>query len=807
MRAAPPARRRARSRSSTSCATRAPASCTATTRPRTSCSAAMAPGCSTRRSRTTGIPSSTSRSSSPSPCSRRSSSPSSPPACSELVAGFTAAYGRRARGARSRRRRPWPPTPARCCWRAPTAARLRRSSARAPSSGRARSAERLLLDPTPDLGGDRGVMRMSERSIEQRARRSRRSIRAARPPSPASSRLAGGAQACATVPAGASTGRHEAHERRDGGERYAGRGVRDAVAAVNGEIAALAARARCRRPGRRSTPRCATSTARPRSRGSAPTPSWRPRSPGAGRRRGRSRAALAAARPGAAAAAAAADGQRALRRRPRRARRRRAGRARDPARREDVRRGHRACRAVRARRCRRAARARLRDRARGRRGRPGCAAGLQRGGARDREPRHRARRHRRRARARRGGHAARRRRRLPAGARGAQPRRRRDGARDRGLGTSATAWSRSRIRSARTTGRPGASPPTCSAPTCSCSATTSSRPRPTGSRTASTAGVANAVLVKPNQAGTLSDARETLELAQREGYATVVSARSGDSEDAWLADLAVGWRSGQIKVGSTQRSERTAKWNRLLRIEAECARRGARAVARCATAFLYGLSSALRLDPRPRACSRLLRHPAGGARERRRPVRPGAAGPSLPATRARRELRAASPPASSARSRATSSRRRCCERLCAEAYAGFRHPAICPLVQLDADEWLLELFHGPTLAFKDLALQLVGRLFDHVLSERDERITVLVATSGDTGSAAISGLASCSRAEIVVLYPGGPRERRPAAADDDGRRRERARRGGRGHVRRLPAHRQGAVRRRGACASAPASRR
>jgi enolase len=81
--------------------------------------------------------------------------------------------------------------------------------------------------------------------------------------------------------------------------------------------------------------------------------------------------------------------------------------------------------------------------------------------------------------------------------------------------------------------------------------------------------VANAVLVKPNQAGTLSDARSALELAQREGYATVVSARSGDTEDAWLADLAVGWRAGQIKVGSTQRSERTAKWNRLLRIEAE----------------------------------------------------------------------------------------------------------------------------------------------------------------------------------------------------------------------------------------------
>jgi enolase len=82
-------------------------------------------------------------------------------------------------------------------------------------------------------------------------------------------------------------------------------------------------------------------------------------------------------------------------------------------------------------------------------------------------------------------------------------------------------------------------------------------------------GVANAVLVKPNQAGTLSDARAALELAHREGYATVVSARSGDTEDSWLADLAVGWRAGQIKVGSTQRSERTAKWNRLLRIEAE----------------------------------------------------------------------------------------------------------------------------------------------------------------------------------------------------------------------------------------------
>jgi len=83
------------------------------------------------------------------------------------------------------------------------------------------------------------------------------------------------------------------------------------------------------------------------------------------------------------------------------------------------------------------------------------------------------------------------------------------------------------------------------------------------------AGVANAVLVKPNQTGTLSDAQAVVARAQAAGYATVVSARSGDTEDAWLADLAVGWRAGQIKVGSLMRSERTAKWNRLLRIERE----------------------------------------------------------------------------------------------------------------------------------------------------------------------------------------------------------------------------------------------
>ena len=81
--------------------------------------------------------------------------------------------------------------------------------------------------------------------------------------------------------------------------------------------------------------------------------------------------------------------------------------------------------------------------------------------------------------------------------------------------------------------------------------------------------VANAVLVKVNQNGTVSGAAEVVAQAQAAGYAPVVSARSGETEDSWLADLAVGWRAGQIKVGSTTRSERTAKWNRLLRIEHE----------------------------------------------------------------------------------------------------------------------------------------------------------------------------------------------------------------------------------------------
>lgn len=82
-------------------------------------------------------------------------------------------------------------------------------------------------------------------------------------------------------------------------------------------------------------------------------------------------------------------------------------------------------------------------------------------------------------------------------------------------------------------------------------------------------GIANAVLVKPNQAGTISRAAEVVAVARAAGYATIVSARSGDTEDSWLADLALGWGSDQIKVGSTMRSERTAKWNRLLRVESQ----------------------------------------------------------------------------------------------------------------------------------------------------------------------------------------------------------------------------------------------
>lgn len=94
-------------------------------------------------------------------------------------------------------------------------------------------------------------------------------------------------------------------------------------------------------------------------------------------------------------------------------------------------------------------------------------------------------------------------------------------------------------------------------------------------------------------------------------------------------------------------------------------------------------------------------------------------------------------------------------RIVATAYSGFRDPAIAPLVVLDEDTYLLELFHGPTLAFKDFALQLLGGLFDHVLGLRGERLTIVGATSGDTGSAAIEACRDRENLDIFMLFPEG----------------------------------------------------
>lgn len=90
-----------------------------------------------------------------------------------------------------------------------------------------------------------------------------------------------------------------------------------------------------------------------------------------------------------------------------------------------------------------------------------------------------------------------------------------------------------------------------------------------------------------------------------------------------------------------------------------------------------------------------------------------------------------------------------------DAYASFDHSAVTPLVQLDQRTWVLELFHGPTLAFKDVALQLLGRLFDHVLAKRGERVTIVGATSGDTGSAAIEACRDRQNIDIFIMHPKG----------------------------------------------------
>lgn len=90
-----------------------------------------------------------------------------------------------------------------------------------------------------------------------------------------------------------------------------------------------------------------------------------------------------------------------------------------------------------------------------------------------------------------------------------------------------------------------------------------------------------------------------------------------------------------------------------------------------------------------------------------------------------------------------------------DAYSTFDHPAIAPMVQLGANTWLMELFHGPTLAFKDYALQVVGHLFDRVLSTKGDRITIVGATSGDTGSAAIAACANREAVDVIILHPKG----------------------------------------------------
>ncbi len=92
---------------------------------------------------------------------------------------------------------------------------------------------------------------------------------------------------------------------------------------------------------------------------------------------------------------------------------------------------------------------------------------------------------------------------------------------------------------------------------------------------------------------------------------------------------------------------------------------------------------------------------------------------------------------------------------CEAAYGRFSHAAVTPLKQLDERHWLLELFHGPTLAFKDVALQLLGQLFETFLARQDRHLTIVGATSGDTGSAAIHALAGREKLDIFMLHPDG----------------------------------------------------
>ncbi|MEM9667383.1 MAG: threonine synthase [Pseudomonadota bacterium] len=91
--------------------------------------------------------------------------------------------------------------------------------------------------------------------------------------------------------------------------------------------------------------------------------------------------------------------------------------------------------------------------------------------------------------------------------------------------------------------------------------------------------------------------------------------------------------------------------------------------------------------------------------------------------------------------------------ICEQAYGNFSHGSVAPVRQTSPNRWMLELFHGPTLAFKDVAMQFIGRFYDHILTERDQRMTVICATSGDTGGAAAAAFAGSERVNLVILHP------------------------------------------------------
>jgi hypothetical protein len=170
---------------------------------------------------------------------------------------------------------------------------------------------------------------------------------------------------------------------------------------------------------------------------------------------------------------------------------------------------------------------------------------------------------------------------------------------------------------------------------------------------------------------------------------------------------------------------------------------------------LEGLQNALYQYPRPGTGPEFRRRPAGRSGHRRRSVRPG-----KPATFTQEEIASwAGLPyhelafRSCARSSPAAFRTPISRRSSKKPTACFAHAAVAPLRQLNGNEWVLELFHGPTLAFKDFALQLLGRLLDHVLEKRGERVVIVGATSGDTGSAAIEGCKHCDNVDIFILHP------------------------------------------------------